>query len=153
MAPAGHPGTRAARAGTRARACGGRACARGGYRFLVCEVGGALAGQQGDEGGLSVGKGGRERVSWTKTGSGVFTSPLPDTKTPFIAMLPCEGTSDFTYENPIPPSSTGATPASTGPCARPCDASPRVTSRTHSLSIVLIGCRRLLVSLVHATHS
>ena len=73
MAPAGHPGTRAARAGTRARACGGRACARGGYRLLVCEVGRALAGQHGDERGLSVGKGGRERVSWSETGSGVFT--------------------------------------------------------------------------------
>src|SRR6266566_2308428 len=60
-------------AGTRARACGGRACARGGYRVLVCEVGRALAGQHGNERGLSVGKGGSECVSWRETGSGVFT--------------------------------------------------------------------------------
>ena len=34
---------------------------------------------------------------------------------PFIARLPCEGTLDFTYEYPIPPSNTGATPGNDGP--------------------------------------
>src|ERR1700739_3444957 len=81
-----------------------------------------------------------------------FRSPLTDTKAPFIARLPCEGTVDFIYRYPIPPSNTGATPATMGPCARTCDASPSATSRSPSLSIVLISRRQLLALLLRLAH-